>query len=420
MKKFATAALALILVTGLFWMEKQSASINAVPKMALNKLTVYEAGGLKQLNERKRIDEAISSYLQNYLPKHDQSIMYKKNTSDKLFEAHELLGYEKKENKIYAYVWSGQEIFYYGDKKQGDGGGFNPMAFTLNKDSKGKYYVVECGLPDRGDGYFQSVKRLFPAKYQDEILSGSYHWGIADLINQKVRVYFKVSGTPYTSITPASTALAVKAETPVYSVSIPKGWSIEKSENNCIIFKSGNEVIGGVDSIKNYNSDFSDWFYGSFKGNEVQNIIAYTPKGVSYRVQVYEINNSIRHCFFYFNNYSYDLYFDFNKVDRSLMLSIAKSFVSNTPLNNAVIKDGTLITATGVFYNEMYNDIKIKIKQTDRITSDLIIRRTPEVSGSIDKQKIKNGDRVLITYVKNGYNQFILKKIVKESENKTN
>lgn len=402
MKKIITISLSLILLVSMIWVGSHGLSSMAVPKMELNKVTVIEDHNSKQGSELKKINEVITTYLKNNIDN--------KKPGDNIFEAHELYGIEKKNNETYVYVWGIKVAFAKGSSTLVEDFFNKPMSIALKKNINGKYTVISYTVPDMGEGYFSSVKKIFPKKYQDAILARMNNFQLSAILSQKVSDYFKIPLQKLSTVMPSRIELVKNINTSAYNVNVPQNWTFTKNNNN-VSFKKGNMTIGGLDIITNYSKDASDWLECVTSDNEV--IDGYSPSGFSLGTSVVELKD-FTHYFFVINDYSYDLYFDTKQVDKALMLSIAKSFKSDKQFNKNIKKDGVLQKTTeGHYLTQSGNTAVIKINQTPRISSLLHLICSDELLKTIGKQKLKYNDKVKITYLRNGYNEFVLKSIKK-------
>lgn len=411
MKKIIAISLFLVVISGIMWSYFRSSNSKTVPKMVLNKVTVIENNSI-QAKQQKEIDAMISKYLVD---------SFNINTkADKTLEAHELLGIEENNDKIYAYIWAYQMGFMnlgISDYREGEES-FKPMVVVIGKKTNGEYSVIESKTPKEGEEYFSSVKEMFPEKYQDRILNRKNQGErlelilgekISNLIKQPVRIKEKY--------TPWNAKLITNVKTPIYNVDIPKEWTYKNNIDNGINFIKDKKVIGGLDIIKQYSFDRVEWMESNFPhGSSVATIMRVLPDGYSYNVVRAELKDGEVHYFFRIEDYIYDLYFYGRQIDKSTIVNVAKSFKCDQPLKSTLTMDGTLQKVSGYFQKNI--DVKpysinIKIKQTSRYNTELKLIYSDEILKTIDKLNLKKDDFVEITYKINGYDQIVLMSINK-------
>lgn len=135
------------------------------------------------------IDEVISDYIISY-----NKTRYLE--SDKAFEAHKLLGTEEKNGLVNAYIYSLYEGYSFVDGKFKEvSGGFLPALVVLKNGSSG-YTVIQYKEPTDGSEYAPSIRKMFPEKYANQVLSGSVDAGseLQEQINVKAREWLKTQG----------------------------------------------------------------------------------------------------------------------------------------------------------------------------------------------------------------------------------
>lgn len=135
------------------------------------------------------IDEVISDYIVSY-----NKTRYLE--SDKAFEAHKLLGTEEKNGLVNAYIYSLYEGYSFIDGKFKEvSGGFLPALIVLKNGSSG-YTAIQYKEPTDGSLFAPSIRKMFPAKYADQVLSGSVDASseLQEQINAKARKWLKAQG----------------------------------------------------------------------------------------------------------------------------------------------------------------------------------------------------------------------------------
>ena len=409
MKKIVAISLSMVVIICIMWSYFSSANSIAVPKMVINKVTVIENNSI-QAKQQKEIDAVISKYLVD---------SFNTNTkADKTLEAHELLGVEENNDKIYAYIWAYQGGFM----NQGISGytpgenSFKPMVVVMEKRTNGEYSVIESRTPKEGEEYFSSVKEMFPEKYQDRILNRKNQGERLGLIlSEKISNLVKQPLHTVEKYTPSNAELIINVKTPIYNVNIPKEWTYKNNIDNGINFIKDKRVIGGLDIIKQYSLELDEWMENNFPHSSSSAITkGYSPDGYSYNVVRAELKDGEIHYFFIIEDHIYDLYFYGRQIDESTIINVAKSFKCEHPLKNTLTMDGTLQKVSGYFQENI--DVKpysinINIKQTSRYHSELNLIYSDEVLKKIEKLDLKQNDFVEITYKINGYDQIVLMSI---------
>jgi len=176
-----------ILVSTVFLFSTACGNIASVPKMEVGKVTVVEDKKLTQSDNQHNIDDVISKYL-------EQQFGFKA-IDGVAFEAHELYGVEKKEDKTYAYIWSVQQEYKYVDGKLENGAGLSiPLVLIMSTDGNNKYTVVEYKAPKDGQQYVASIKEMFPKEYHEKILTRTNSAELEEIARQKAQNYF-ISGS---------------------------------------------------------------------------------------------------------------------------------------------------------------------------------------------------------------------------------
>ncbi|MBZ9687108.1 hypothetical protein G9F72_012310 [Clostridium estertheticum] len=411
MKKIVAISLSLVVIICIMLFYFRSSNSIAVPKMVLNKVTIIENNSI-QAKQQKEIDAVISKYLVD---------SFNINTkADKTLEAHELLGIEENNDKIYAYIWAYQMGFMnlgISDYREGEES-FKPMVVVIGKKTNGEYSVIESKTPKEGEEYFSSVKEMFPEKYQDRILNRKNQGEKLGLIlGEKINNLIKQPVRNKEKYTPWNAKLITNVKTPIYNVNIPKEWTYKNNIDNGINFIKDKKVIGGLDIIKQYSSDRVEWMESNFpSSSSAATIMRVLPDGYSYNVVRAELMDGEVHYFFRIEDYIYDLYFYGGQIDKSTIVNVAKSFKCDHPLKNTLTMDGTLQKVSGYFQGNIgvkpYS-ININIKQTSRYHSELKLICSDELLKTIDKLDLKKDDFVEITYKINGYDQIVLMSINK-------
>jgi hypothetical protein len=180
----------IILVSTVFLLSTACGNITSVPRMEIDKVTVVEDKNLKQSNKQDNIDDVISNYL-------EQKFDFK-SIGGVVFEAHELYGTEKKDDKTYAYIWSVQQEYKYTDGKLENGAGLSiPLVLIMSMDKDSKYTVLEYKVPKDGEQYASSIKELFPKEYHEKILTRTNSAELEEIVKQKAQNYF-ISGSKAT------------------------------------------------------------------------------------------------------------------------------------------------------------------------------------------------------------------------------
>jgi len=411
MKKIVAISLSMVVIICIMWSYFSSSNSVAVPKMVLNKVTVIENNSIKA-EQQKEIDAVIGKYLVE---------SFNINTkADKTLEAHEILGIEENNDKIYAYIWAYQ-IGYtnqgISDYREGEVS-FKPMVLIIEKKNGGEYSVIESKTPKEGEEYFSSVKEMFPVKYQDRVLNRKNQGEKLELILvEKINNLIKQPIRMKENYTPWNAKSITNVKTPIYNINIPKEWTYKNNIDNGINFLKGNKVIGGLDIIKQYSFDRVGWMESNFpSSSSTATIMRVLPDGYSYNVVRAELKDGEIHYFFRIEDYTYDLYFYGRQIDKSTIVNVAKSFKCDHPLKNTLDMDGTLQSVSGYFQGN--TDVKpysinINIKQTSRYHSELKLIYSEELLKSIDKLDLKKDDFVDITYKINGYDQIVLMSINK-------
>ena len=411
MKKIIAISLSLVVIICIGWSYYRTSNQTGVPKMVLDKVSVIENNDTIEPNQKKEIDAVISKYLVDSF-----SINTK---ADKTLEAHELLGMEENNDKIYAYIWALQigfikrEVTGY---KPGEES-FKPMVIVMEKKSKGEYSVIESKTPKNGEEYFSSVKEMFPEKYQDRVLSRKNQEGLFLIINEKISNLLKQPLYTKEKYVPFNAKLINNVKTSIYNVNIPKEWTYKNNMDNGINFIKDKKVIGGLDIFNQYSLDFGGWMENNFPHSSSSALTkGYNPDGYLYKVVRGELKDGEIHYFFTIEDHTYDLYFYGRQIDESTIINVAKSFKCVHPLKSTLNKDGTLQKASGYFQGNI--DVKpysvnINIKQTIRYHSELKLIYSDELLKTIDKLDLKYNDFVEVTYKINGYNQMVLMSINK-------
>ncbi|KNY28295.1 hypothetical protein [Pseudobacteroides cellulosolvens] len=210
----------LILVSTVFLLSTACGNITSVPQMEVDKVAVVEDKNLKQSDKQNTIDDVISKYL-------EQKFDFKA-IGGVVFEAHELYGVEKKDDKTYAYIWSVQQEYKYTDGKLENGAGLSiPLVLVMNADRDNKYTVLEYKAPKDGEQYASSIKEMFPKEYHEKILTRTNSAELEEIVKQKAQNYF-ISGSKAGSNT-KTTGTSDPANTPKSSVKdgdIQKGMGI--------------------------------------------------------------------------------------------------------------------------------------------------------------------------------------------------
>lgn len=199
----------LILVSTVFLLSTACGNITSVPQMEVDKVAVVEDKNLNQSDKKNTIDDVISKYL-------EQKFDFKA-IGGVVFEAHELYGVEKKDDKTYAYIWSVQQEYKYTDGKLENGAGLSiPLVLVMSADRDNKYTVLEYKAPKDGEQYTSSIKGMFPKEYHEKILTRTNSAELEEIVKQKAQNYF-ISGAKAGSDT-KSTASSGPASTPKTTV----------------------------------------------------------------------------------------------------------------------------------------------------------------------------------------------------------
>ncbi|WP_108669997.1 hypothetical protein [Peribacillus acanthi] len=135
-------------------------------------------------NVTKEMNEAIS----NYIVEH-----YKDSYSgtDRQFEVHRVYGTEESNGNITVYMWSYYSGFNVESGTAGQGGHSLPARVMLKKDGA-QYKVVKYKEPMDGSGWSDSVKEMFPDRYESQVFSDSGHLGeLEEEMNKKVEKWLE-------------------------------------------------------------------------------------------------------------------------------------------------------------------------------------------------------------------------------------
>lgn len=135
------------------------------------------------------MDDVISDYIVDF-----NKTRYLE--SDKAFEAHKLLGTEEKNGLVYAYIYSLYKGYSFVDEKFKEvSGGFLPALVVLKNESSG-YTVIQYKEPIDGSLFAPSIRKMFPDKYADQVLSGSVDASseLQEQISVKARKWLKAQG----------------------------------------------------------------------------------------------------------------------------------------------------------------------------------------------------------------------------------
>lgn len=100
-------------------------------------------------------------------------------------EGHIILESEEQNGtvKVYTMASVGAFGFENGIFTKISGSGAIPTVMTFSKNQKGEYALLEYKEPDDGAGYPSSIKKMFPSRLQDRVLSN--HGDYAELIKQE-------------------------------------------------------------------------------------------------------------------------------------------------------------------------------------------------------------------------------------------
>ncbi len=178
------SAVLLLLITGC---ALSDAGFLTAPKMEKGKLTVIEETEGETDADRARMNEAISAYL-------EENVAYK-SIGGKVFEAHELYGISSKGGKITIYMWSRAQEYAVENGKLFEGSGFSmPLVIELKKNEDGGFEVLGYEAPRDGEGYIPSIKNMFPAEYQDKVLTRANVKELERIVRQKALNYFNLGG----------------------------------------------------------------------------------------------------------------------------------------------------------------------------------------------------------------------------------
>lgn len=96
------------------------------------------------------------------------------------------LGVKRNKDEIYVYVWAMIENYYANENKEQilDSGSYIPYRFTIKEEQ-----IINCEFPEDGEGYRESIKRLFPEELHEKL--EEYAQGVeASEIERKVEEYY--------------------------------------------------------------------------------------------------------------------------------------------------------------------------------------------------------------------------------------
>lgn len=417
MKKIYVFLTLTVLISGCLWFGLKSIQSIAGSKLEINKITVIKGQDTGQTDAKGSLDDAISEYLENKAPY--------RIVDGKVFETHELYGTEGKNNKIYAYIWSDMQEYALKSGKLVSG--FNmsgPMVIIIERGVGGKYTVLDYKTPLDGERYFSSVKALFPAKYQDKILSRLNSNELDAIVYQKAQNYFNLPDGQGNSTNQASPNLVQEIKTPLYRINVPKDWKVDKRQDNTLGFKRGNAAVGGLDVMYHYsNQPVSTLLPNHSEVLEEKQIKDFPYNVLKVKLKLSQpaasSDKTIKtqlHYYFLINEFAYDLYFDSSYIGEPDAQNIAKSFQYIKALNSGKEKDGVLIKGTGYYVGQVdTNSIEINMKTATSTLKTSDFRLADSVLNQFKKLKLRKSDIVVVSYVKNGYNQLVLMSINKTS-----
>ncbi|WDV45380.1 hypothetical protein PV797_17900 [Clostridiaceae bacterium M8S5] len=124
---------------------------------------VYFKKPTKIVSYEPSMEKAFIKYLkEDMLSPDEYNRIYQFNEAHKVFEV------RKKLNKYYVYIYLYYNIQY--NKYHLGSGASYPAVVILKKVSNDKYRVIKLKEPESGDGYVDSIKRLFPDHIAKNIL----------------------------------------------------------------------------------------------------------------------------------------------------------------------------------------------------------------------------------------------------------
>jgi len=92
---------------------------------------------------------------------------------------------EKDRAKVYAIVSYGAFAFENGIFTKVSGSGAIPTVITFTKTENGWYYLLEYQEIMDGAGYGESIKKMFPTRLHDRVLSSKHYNDYAELVRQQ-------------------------------------------------------------------------------------------------------------------------------------------------------------------------------------------------------------------------------------------
>ena len=156
----------------------------SIPAIESGRVVTVDKQEPVQADAMENLNEAISGYLAG-------SIGYK-SIEGTVFETHELYGTQRIDGKLYAYLWSFTQEYVFENNKLVSGSGASmPVVVILEEDKDGQYTAVAFKTPKDGAQYASSIKELFPAEYQEKILTRTGANGLEQLVEQKALNYFR-------------------------------------------------------------------------------------------------------------------------------------------------------------------------------------------------------------------------------------
>ncbi|MGJ7035478.1 transcriptional regulator [Anoxybacillus eryuanensis] len=173
MRKFAIFSLLIVamIVAMLFYGGNDFKAKDAIPILDENGSSSYE---LKDAtNVEKAVSEAIKEHGKTY------------GKGEYITEGHIILGTERKENEVKAYTIASVGVFEFQDRifTIVSGSGAIPTVMTFSIDEHGQYKLVAYEEPLDGEEYVESIKKMFPKKYDSKVLNAEKYYG--ELVKQQ-------------------------------------------------------------------------------------------------------------------------------------------------------------------------------------------------------------------------------------------
>lgn len=152
--------------------------------------TLLSSFSQSQSRNPKSIDEAVSIAIKNRGENGYRD-------GEVATEGHLILDTEEKNGKIKVYTISSFGYFGFenGIFTKISGSGAIPTVITFSKNEKGEYSLLEYKEPVDGAGYIDSVKKMFPSKLWDKVLSeGKYYPELVKQQEAQAEEYLKSIG----------------------------------------------------------------------------------------------------------------------------------------------------------------------------------------------------------------------------------